>query len=100
MLGELLFYVALFLILLGFSAFFSGSETAYFSLTPAQLNNFRNSVNKAERQVGFLMSTPRQLLISIVVGNTVVNITIASLAALLTLRFSLLFQLDQNITIL
>lgn len=96
----MLFYVALFLILLGFSAFFSGSETAYFSLTPAQLNNFRNSVNKAERQVGFLMSTPRQLLISIVVGNTVVNITIASLAALLTLRFSLLFQLDQNITIL
>ncbi len=46
------------------------------------------------------MKSPRMLLIAIVIGNTMVNITIASIAALLTLRLSLLIGLNKNLIIL
>lgn len=46
------------------------------------------------------MGWPRQLLITIVIGNTVVNITIASLAAILTSDLSHMIGFNQNIVIL
>lgn len=83
---EIFFYAIVFLVLLGFSAFFSGSETAFFSLSPSILDSFETSGRKSERRISALMKTPRQLLITIVICNTIVNITIASLAAILTTR--------------
>ncbi len=96
----IVFYSILFLVLLILSAFFSGSETAFFSLTPAQLENFKNSSKPSEKQIHKLMGFSRQLLITIVVINTAVNITIASLAALLTVKISLAFELNQKLIIL
>jgi len=95
-----IFYSILFLSLLFFSGFFSGSETAYFSLTPAQIKQFKGSLIKTERQIGKLMTFPRQLLITIVIGNTMVNITVASLAAVLTVQISLYFGLNRDVIIL
>ncbi len=100
MLLETISYILAFIVLLFFSAFFSGSETAFFSLTPSQIEKLRNSAVKNENRVGRLMAWPRQLLITIVVGNTMVNITIASLAAVLTLQFSLSMGFNQNVVIL
>jgi putative hemolysin len=97
---EIIIFVILFLILLALSAFFSGSETAYFSLTRAQLHHFRESSNKAEKQVSNLMVFPRQLLITIVIGNTMINITIASLAAVLTLKLNYYLHFDQRVIVL
>ncbi len=97
---EIFIFFFVFIILLVFSAFFSGSETAYFSLTPAQLEKFKISTNHSERRVSKLMGWPRQLLITIVIGNTVVNITIASLAAILTSDLSHMIGFNQNIVIL
>ena len=45
------------------------------------------------------MSFPRQLLITIVISNTMVNITIASLAAILTIKISKNFGLDERLII-
>jgi len=83
---EILLYCGAFILLLGLSAFFSGSETAYFSLTDAVIDRFRSSDDIKERRVAELLSQPQQLLITIVLGNTIVNITTASLAAILTHR--------------
>ncbi|MFZ0390666.1 MAG: hemolysin family protein [Calditrichia bacterium] len=88
------------MILLIFSAFFSGSETAYFSLTPAHIEDFKSQMSKASRRVVLLMKWPRQLLITIVVGNTMVNISIASLAALITSNISHQLHLNKNLIIL
>lgn len=96
----IVFYTVLFLVLLVLSAFFSGSETAFFSLTQAQLENFKNSFKPREKQIYKLMTFSRQLLITIVVANTMVNITIASLAALLTIKISLAFGLNQKLIII
>jgi magnesium and cobalt exporter, CNNM family len=97
---EILLFGFFFLILLSCSAFFSGSETAFFSLTAAQLNNFKISAKPVEKQISKLMSFPRQLLITIVISNTMVNITIASLAAILTIKISMYFGLDERLIIL
>jgi len=97
---EFIFYALIFIILLIFSAFFSGSETAYFSLTPAQLDHFKNSRKVSDKRVSKLMIWPRQLLITIVIGNTMVNITIASIAAVLTVQLSRKVGLHENVIIL
>jgi len=97
---EIIFYFILFAVLLGLSAFFSGSETAYFSLPASVLSDYENSKNIAEQRVSHLMQKPRQLLITIVVGNTIVNITTASIAAVLTLQVSRTFQLNEKWIIL
>lgn len=96
---EIFFYAIVFLILLGLSAFFSGSETAFFSLSPSILHSFEVSGRPSERRIAVLMKTPRQLLITIVIGNTVVNITTASLAAILTNRASDALGFDPRVGI-
>ena len=78
-------YILTFTILLLLSAFFSASETAFFSLSAADLDRMKNRKDTATRQVVKLMSQPKKLLISIIIGNTIVNISAASLAAILTL---------------
>jgi len=97
---EIVIYFLIFVALLIASAFFSGSETAFFSLTPAQIDKFENSSSRAEQRVSQLLKGPRQLLITIVLGNTMVNITIASLAAILTTRISKTQGLNENLVIL
>lgn len=97
---DIFFYVTAFVVLLGFSAFFSGSETSYFSLLQSDLDFFQSSLLKKEQRVAKLMMQPRQLLITIIIGNTVVNITIASLAAILTTQFCIKFNFNPKIGIL
>jgi len=65
-----------FIILLFLSAFFSSSETAYFNLRRHR-GNFSNKVKE-------IINDPEKLLVTILTGNTLVNITIGSLAALIT----------------
>lgn len=96
---EIAFYALSFIILLGLSAFFSGSETAFFSLSPSIVDNLRSSTSASEKRIADLMRLPRQLLITIVVGNTIVNITIASLAAILTTRLALSFGFNHQMAI-
>ncbi len=64
------------------------------------VDRFRRSSRNAEQRVAALLSNPRQLLITIVVGNTLVNITTASLAAILTERICRAMQVSQHIGII
>jgi len=66
---------ALFMLsLLCFSAFFSATETAFFSLTREEVNRFGKSNSKSERLVHTLLKTPKHLLITILLGNMLANI--------------------------
>ncbi len=74
------------IILLLCSAFFSGSETALFSLTKVrvkrlQLENVRNSKTLAQ-----LLNKPRRLIITILIGNMLVNILASCTASSLALN--------------
>jgi len=64
----------LLLILLALSAAFSGSETVLFSLTRVQLERAAQSTNPLRRQIPRLMKRPKHALMTILVGNTSVNV--------------------------
>jgi len=77
-------------VLLLISALISGSEVALFSLDrPARENlALAGAKDKASRRVLALLEKPRQLLITILLLNTLVNVSAAILAALITKRLT------------
>ncbi len=68
------------------SAFFSGSETAFFSLTKIQIKKLEKSNNKSSKRILRLLNNPKELLVIILLGNTIVNVAAASTAALFAIR--------------
>jgi putative hemolysin len=59
------------------SAFFSACEVAYFSLNSLQLNEMSEKKGRLGRIVNSLLEKPRELLITIYIGNEFVNIAIS-----------------------
>jgi len=84
--------ILIFIGLILLSAFFSGTETAYF--------NVKTHREKVPKKVLSLLNDPRKLLVSLLAGNTFVNITIASLAAYLTHEYAQENQWSETVLIL
>ncbi len=72
--GGLAAHAALLLLLIVLSAVFSGSETALFSLTPAQLEQAAASANPLRRLAARLRQDPKRTLAVILLMNTGVNV--------------------------
>ena len=70
----------LLLVLLGLSAAFSGSETAFFALGEAELARLEAGPGRAGRRVAQLLHRSHDLLSAVLVGNLLVN-TAASVVA-------------------
>ena len=62
------------------SALISSSETAYFSLQPADIDDLESRNDAKSRLVLKLRETPKTLLASILIGNNFVNVTITLLS--------------------
>jgi gliding motility-associated protein GldE len=77
----------LLLVLLFFSAFFSGAETAYFSLSPQDIDKLKREESKAAQRVLAHLVKSDQLLGAILVGNNLVNIAIILLSTFLLNKF-------------
>lgn len=73
------------LVLLFFSAFFSGSEVALFSLTKSELLRLSSSQRKPEKIIAVLMSEPRKILVTILIGNLLANMLLPALSTRLLL---------------
>jgi putative hemolysin len=65
-------------VLLFGSAFFSGSETALFSLSRLDLHRLRREKSGTVETLHALLDQPRRLIISILLGNELVNIAAAA----------------------
>ena len=72
--------VLLFVICLGLSAFFSSSEIALISLTRTKVRTLLNDGRKGSESLATLKETPNRFLISLLVGNNIVNVAAASIA--------------------
>ena len=83
----------IFIMLLMLSAIASGSETAFFSLLPNDINEMENSDNRAEKLVLELRNKPKQFLATILIFNNLVNVTITIFS---TYIMSLMFNLEVN----
>ncbi len=62
------------------SALISGSEVAYFSLSPLQLEDLNKSKGKNSKRVLQLLESPKKLLATILIGNNFVNVGIVILS--------------------
>ncbi len=75
------------LLLLG-SSFFSGSETALFSLSRLDLQNLRRKHHQSSETLHALLDQPRRLIISLLCGNELVNIAASiNMAGILVLLY-------------
>lgn len=78
-------FIAVF-ICLGLSAFFSGAEIAFFSITEARLKALADEGHKGAKLGLKLRSNPQRLLSTILIGNNFVNMAAASLVTLIAIR--------------
>ena len=65
--------LALLALLLACSAFFSGAETALFSLSRHELTTLARHPRASHRLVADLMRKPRKLLLTLMIGNVTIN---------------------------
>jgi len=79
-------HITLMLLLLAGSAFFSGTETAFFNLSRRQINLLKKSKHKLQNLAAALLKQPKQLLSCLLFGNMIVNVLFFALASVLTVR--------------
>lgn len=70
-----------FAILMGFSGFFSSSETAFFSLNAVQIEQMRRDENPRLALIKHMLSEPRRLIVTILIGNEFVNVAASVISA-------------------
>ncbi len=75
--GSLILLVGLFCC----SAFFSGSETSLFSITPMKLHHIEQRTPATAKIISRLLAHPSRLLVTILMGNQIVNILASSTAS-------------------
>ncbi len=73
--------------LLLLSGLFSGAETALFSIPPLRLREMEASGRSTDRAISRTMTKPRHILVTILLGNMLVNIMAASVGAAAAIRF-------------
>lgn len=61
------------------SAFFSGTETALFSLSRAQREAWVHDKDPAGIRIRWLLQKPRRLITTLILGNEIVNISLSAL---------------------
>ncbi|MCH8568525.1 MAG: hemolysin family protein [Balneolales bacterium] len=96
--AETLIQILVIILGLILSAFFSGSEVAFFSRenqTRFSQNENEKALDSADLRVKKLLSDPRKLLATILIGNTFANIITAVFAAVLTGKFVEFYGLDK-----
>jgi len=78
--------LVLFVILLGFSAFFSSSEVSLFSLSGIQREQMRRDDNPRITLIDRLLSEPRRLIVTILIGNEFVNVAASVISAAMVIQ--------------
>jgi len=81
---EIFWLLAPTFLLLFFSALFSGSEVAFFSFTPKEIQALRESNTGSPDKIIILLSRPKRLLATILICNNLVNIGIVLLSTMTT----------------
>ena len=74
------------IVLLGLSAFFSGSETALIALSRARADALAEAGRPGAWSLQRLKENPSRMLVAILIGNNLVNISASALATVLATR--------------
>lgn len=76
-----MFFIEIFFLLI-LSGCFSGIEIAFFSMTPSAVKSLSMTKKKNAKLVEKLLRNKKRLLVTVLLGNNLVNITAASMASL------------------
>lgn len=78
--------ILIFILCILLSAFFSSSEVALISITRAKARTLANEGRPGSKAVAALKESPEHLLITILIGNMVVNITATAIATAIAIQ--------------
>jgi len=78
--------LVIFIILLMFSGFFSSSETSMFSLNSFHLEQMRLDNNPRLGLIEKMLSEPRRLIVTILIGNEFVNVAASVISAAMVIQ--------------
>lgn len=97
--------IPLLLLLLVLSGFFSGMEIALFSLGAEKIQALKNKaktkkLRKKIEALELLKQDSDKLLVTILIGNNIVNVAASSMATVLALRLSERFGFGENINLI
>jgi putative hemolysin len=79
--------ISLFILCILLSAFFSSSEVALISMTRAKARTLLNEGRPGSQAVAALKDSPEHLLITILIGNTFVNIAAGAIATAIAIQY-------------
>lgn len=74
-------FLVILILLIAISALVSGSEAAFFSLSPSDKEDLRNDSSKRANFVNKLLDKPQELLATILITNNFVNVAIVILSS-------------------
>lgn len=78
---ESILYIIAIIILIFCSGYFSGSEAALFSLPTARLKTYQTAADPRKRLIATLLHHPRDLLVTVFMLNTLVNILLQNVSS-------------------
>ncbi|PKL82248.1 MAG: metal transporter, partial [Ignavibacteriae bacterium HGW-Ignavibacteriae-3] len=82
------------------SAFFSGSEVALFSFDKKKLREFKKENRVVGGYLQLLLDNPKRLLVTILLGNTIVNVGASIISVVIALQIAHTLDIPQEIAIL
>ena len=88
--------ILLVIILLILSALISGSEAAFFSLSPSEKESLKSDESKKGQLVAKLLKTPKELLATILIANNFINVAIVIITSSFLSKF---FNDEYNSTV-
>jgi len=83
--AHLIYMLILLVVLLGFSAFFSGSETALMAISRLRLRHLAETKPRRAGIVERLLKKPEKLIGTILLGNNLVNVAMSAVATALAI---------------
>ncbi|MDQ7064567.1 MAG: hemolysin family protein [candidate division KSB1 bacterium] len=95
-----IFEILAFIFFVGLSAFFSAAETAFMTLFQNGQIEANEKAARYPRSVHVLQSRVQELLIAILIGNTLANISAATIAALLATRIAAMLQVSSDLALM
>lgn len=75
------------------SALFSGSENALFSLNKPQIEELTDNESATAKAITYLISNPKKLLATILIGNTFINVAMVMVS---TVLLAIIFDFEHN----
>jgi gliding motility-associated protein GldE len=88
------------IILLLLSAVFSGSEVSLFSIDAKKLDEIKKASGLVNKYIAKLLIFPRKLLVTVLIGNTIVNVASSIISVSLALELAKIYNVSVDLALL